>query len=291
MISDLIFLIAVLATTLVFVVRLLFTSTSGSQIVDEWKSESGFSLMQPFSSFMVCFGLPLPPLMIPTLIILFCSAIYLWLLEVFPLSLIIPPITTVVAGLVAFGILNDMVRWRSAQFEDRLSSAIDVILAGLNSGHNPRQALEMAAASTEDMVGKELEEIVNRLDMGMPIEGAVKRMVTGFDSEGVRLFTQSLQAKWNEGGELVTVLSSLNRVIRQHARIRMEMTSQLSGLRYTGTLLGLLPYGLFTFLLLEQPQWIDGLLKHPLGHKLIIAALLLQVFGLIWLRRILRSRT
>ena len=59
-------------------------------------------------------------------------------------------------------------------------------------------------------------------------------------------------------------------------------------MRYSAILLAVLPYAVIPFVIWKQPAWIDTLFYHPLGPKLLLAAVFLQVLGLFWMRRILR---
>lgn len=166
--------------------------------------------------------------------------------------------------------------------------AIDIVQAGLRGGLNPTQALAETAAATDGPVSTEFVEIGRRLDLGFAIEDATSRMVELYDSEGVRLFTQALIASWTAGGDLATMLRSVNRVIRERVKLRLHMSGQLSGMRYSAILLAVLPYTVIPFVMWKQPVWLETLLYHPLGPKLLLSAILLQVFALFWLRRILR---
>lgn len=179
-------------------------------------------------------------------------------------------------------------RFRAQRFEKRLVDAIDHMVSALAGGENATQALASAAAAAEEPVRSELREVLDRLDLGMPIDRALARIVEGYDSEGTRIFIRTLSAKMRAGGNLAPVLKSVNRIIRERLKLRLKLQGQLSGAQFSAIAIAILPYTLLPFYVWRKPDWIARLLDHPLGPQLLFFAFLLQVFGFLWLRRILR---
>ena len=122
----------------------------------------------------------------------------------------------------------------------------------------------------------------------MNVRRALQRIDLGYDCEGVRLFTRTVIAKWQAGGDLAPVLETVNQVLRERIRIRWRLDSQMSGARLAQMLTALMPYVLIPFFLWQRPDWIDRLRDHPLGPKLFFGAVVVQILGLLWMRRIMR---
>ncbi len=193
-------------------------------------------------------------------------------------------------GMAALGMmaLADLASWRTRQFEIRLQDAIDLMNTGLEGGLSPRQSLQAAADAAESEVREELQNILDRLDLGLPAEQAIRRLRTGYDSEGVRLFTQSIVAKWHDAGDFARLLQAVGDLIRDRVKLRKLVEGQLSGTRYAAIFSGILPYALVPVFLWRQPEWLEALTTHPHGPSFLAGALLLQAVGFIWLRKILR---
>lgn len=177
---------------------------------------------------------------------------------------------------------------RARRFEARLVDAVDFMVSALQGGENATQAMASAAAAAEEPVKRELREVVHRLGLGMPLNRALGRIVEGYDSEGTRIFTQTLVAKLEAGGNLASVLKSVNQILRERLKMRMKLKSQLSGAQFSAIVIALLPYTLIPIYLWRKPDWIERLWHHPLGPQLLFFAFLLQIIGFLWLRRILK---
>jgi len=233
--------------------------------------------------------LEIEPLVFVAAIGLIAVLVFLLFLELFPDSVILALLAALALVLFAFSLLGDLAKWRARRFETGLVDAIDLLQAALQSGATPLEALGTAADVSKGALKTEFAELSKRLELGMTIEKATSRMVGRYDSEGVRLFTQVLVAKWNAGGDLLLLLRSVNRIIRDRLRLRLKVMGQLAGARYALLFVAIIPYMVIPAFLWKEPDWLNILTDHPLGPTFLLAAVLLQVAGFFWMRRILRT--
>lgn len=232
--------------------------------------------------------LEIEPLMFVVVIGMIALVVFLVFLELFPNGYLPALLAAMALIIFSFSLLKDISLWRARRFETHLVDAIDLVQAALHSGENPRDAIKTTADASKGQVKTEFDELLKRLDLGLPIEQATSRMVSLYDTEGVRLFTQILVAKWNMGGDLLLMLGSINRVIRDRLKLRLKIMSQLSGARYSLLFVALIPYLLIPVFLWKEPNWINTLTSHRLGPTFLLTAVLLQIAGFFWMRRILR---
>lgn len=184
--------------------------------------------------------------------------------------------------------VDALAKWRADRFERHLADALGFMVGSLEAGENPTQAFASAAEASRSLVRREFREVARRLTLGMNIRRALRRIIEGYDSEGVRLFTQTLIAKWEVGGDLIPIVESVARVIRERLKVRLHLKSQLAGARISSVMIALIPYALVPFFLWQRPESLERLLDHPLGPTLLTLAVLLQIIGFLWLRRLLR---
>jgi tight adherence protein B len=215
------------------------------------------------------------------------AVVSLALLQFFPEFPIAALIGVAFACYLPWAAMAEWARRRARRFEQYLTESLDLMGGALYAGSNLTQALRTAGSASEPPVRREFDEVVRRVGLGMPLERAFDRMVTSYPCEGVRLFTQTLVAKQQAGGNLTPVLKSLNETLRDRWRQQRQIQSQLSGARLTGIVGVLLPYLLVPLLAWLEPGWFAVLLGHPLGPPLIFLAVMLQLLGVLWLWRIL----
>ncbi len=195
------------------------------------------------------------------------------------------------AGLAVYAqwlLIRTWARRRAQRFEARLADAVGFMVGALTAGENLPQAFASTAMTAEGVARREFSEVARRLDLGMSVRQAVRRMEQGYDCEGTRLFTRTVIAKWQAGGDLAPVLAKVGKVIRERLRIRWRVHSHMAGARVAVGLSAAMPYLLIPFFLWQRPDWIERLQTHPLGPRMLMIAVLIQIMGLLWMRRILR---
>jgi len=179
--------------------------------------------------------------------------------------------------------------FRARRFETKLVDALDFLVGMLDGGQNATQALASTAEAAEEPVKTAFRQASRRIALGMSIERAVTPMVESYDGEGTRIFTQALIAKVQAGGPLAPVLRSVNRIVRARLKLRMQLRGQLSGAQFAATFIAIVPYALIPIYAWRKPDWIDRLITHPSGPQMLFFAVVLQLFGFLWIRRILRQ--
>jgi len=208
------------------------------------------------------------------------------------LSLFQVVVLAVLSGLLSVYIPWTAVRqfrqWRALKFEEQLVDAVDLMAAALEAGENPNQALVSAADGCEGSVRRQIREVAHRLDLGMSIERALQRIHRKYPVEGVRLFVQSLIAKWYAGGDLAPVLRAIARIMRDRLSIRLRTRSELAGAQASALLLAVLPYVLMITFAFAAPFWLERITAHPSGAALLLLGVLLQLLGFVWLWRVIR---
>lgn len=184
--------------------------------------------------------------------------------------------------------VTEWAKRRGRKFEQALIEAIDLMAGSLYAGGNLSQAFRNAGSVAEEPVRSQFNETDRRLALGMPLNRALGGMQEEFDGEGVRLFTQTLVAKSQSGGDLAPVLKALNETLRDRWRQQRQVQAQLAGARVSAIAVAVLPYLLIPLLVAMQPEWMRTLLSHPLGQPLLLLAVMLQLVGVLWLWNILR---
>jgi len=182
-----------------------------------------------------------------------------------------------------------LARRRARRFEQQLVDAIDLMAGTLQAGGNLTQSLRSAGDASPQPLRGEFGEAFRRLALGMSIRRALAQMVESYDCEGVRLFSQTLTAKLEAGGELAPVLRALNETLRDRLRQQRQVRAQLAGARLTAVAVVILPYLLAPILQWMQPGWFTMLFASSFGTSLLFIAVMLQIIGLLWLWHILEK--
>lgn len=233
-------------------------------------------------------GLPLQPVAFLLCVVIIPLCVSLFVFQLFDGFVAPAVLAFVVSILLVCVIVREGRKARAWRFEEKLVDAVDLMASAIRGGENPTQALSTTGEACGNPVRFEFNEVARRLTVGMPIRRALGRMVGRYDSESVRLFTNTLAAKWTAGGDMAPVLLSISRMMRERLRHRLRIRAQLAGAWVTAILVAISPYILVFVFSWRFPEWLEGLLLHPLGPGLLFLAVCLQIVGFVWLHRIMR---
>ena len=101
-----------------------------------------------------------------------------------------------------------------------------------------------------------------------------------------RFFVTAVLTQREAGGNLSEVLDNLASVIRERFKVKRQVRVITAHGRITGWVLALLPPCLGVVLTLLAPEHMSLLWTDPLGIKMIVGALILQVVGTLIIRKL-----
>jgi len=236
-------------------------------------------------------GVRLEPLVFASGLCLFAVTISLLFLTMFEEEIGFSIAAGVTFFPLAFYVLKDLVAWRAQEFEWYLVDALDLSASLSASGVTAVKSIEAGAQGASPIVKVELDYLVLRLKLGDSIEGATARLMDRYRSEGVRLFVNLLRSRWHGGADFDVLLRALAKVLRERKAFLMQSRGQLSGAKYALLFAAAFPYLLIPFFQSQEPEWLAPITTHPAGPVILYLAIFLQVFGLLWTRAILRSKS
>lgn len=158
---------------------------------------------------------------------------------------------------------------------------IQNIVSSITNGLNPRNVLSNIAKNYNF---KELSKVSAT---GDDLVEAIK-IDTGNDLTSVS-FAQVWQVCEKNGASLSPVLSSFNQQIRTENELRQELSSSLAGVKLSAYVLAFLPLiGIFLAFILGV-NLINWLANSSFGKISLAIALILEIVGIIWVRRLVNQ--
>ena len=135
-------------------------------------------------------------------------------------------------------------------------------------------------------VGTEFRLAYDRQNFGMPMPEALKSLGERVPLLDARFFVTAVLTQREAGGNLAEVLDNLARVIRDRFKVKRQVRVITAHARITGWVLSLLPPGLGVMLTLMSPKHMSLLWTDPIGVKMIVVAIILQVVGTLAIRKL-----
>ncbi len=185
-------------------------------------------------------------------------------------------------------LLNMSAAKRRAALDAQIPDMVWLISSALKSGYSFLRALQVVTREMSEPISSVAKKVVDECQFGVPMEDALQRMADRIRSYDLGLVVTAVIIQSQVGGSLAQVLDSIAETIKERIQIQGEVASLTAEGRLSGIVLIALTPLLAGFLMIANPGYISILIKEPMGIRMIIAALVLQVVGIWWIKKMIK---
>ena len=186
--------------------------------------------------------------------------------------------------------LLDMKKKRIERFKKQLPDGLDLIARALRAGHSFTGAMKLAAEEFDDPLGPEFEETLNEINFGVSVPVALKNLATRYDFEEIQYFVTGVTLQRETGGNLAELVEALARLIRERFVFEGKVRVLTAECRLSAVILVVLPFLIAGYIWLTNPNFLKPLLSEPVGHLMIVSALVMMTVGIIVLKRMVHVK-
>ncbi len=210
-----------------------------------------------------------------------------WLMGV---KIYLAPIAGVIVFVIPFAWLLHK-RWRRLKtFASQLPDALELVGRALRAGHSLAAGLHVVAEEMPAPIADEFNRVYEEQNLGIPIEDALKNLAERVPNLDLRFFVTSVLVQRQTGGDLAEILDKIGYVIRERFRILGQVKALTAEGRLSGVILIALPFLLFLVMLHVKYDYVEKLWTHPLGVKMAVSALGMQLVGALVIRKIVNIK-
>jgi tight adherence protein B len=177
---------------------------------------------------------------------------------------------------------------RLLRFEEQFPEALNLLSRALKAGHAFTTGLAMVADEMPDPTGPEFRLVYDQQNFGMPLPDALKAFARRIPLLDGRFFVTAVLIQRESGGNLSEVLDNIATVIRDRFRVKRQIRVISAHGRLTGWVLCAVPPALALVLFAINPEHWQTLTGSPLGVRLIMLAIGLQITGTLIIRKLVR---
>jgi tight adherence protein B len=200
----------------------------------------------------------------------------------------VPLLAALLAGSCPFLFLINRRSSRLRTFEERFPEALDLLSRALRAGHAFQTAMGMVADEMAEPVGPEFKKTFDQQNFGLPLRDSLLQLSERVPLLDVRFFATAVLIQRDTGGNLSEILDNLAHVVRERFKIRRQVRVHTAHGRFTAFVLLALPAGLGIILSTLNPDHMDPLFKEKVGQTMLIAAIVMQGIGFIWIRKVIK---
>ena len=179
---------------------------------------------------------------------------------------------------------------RMNRFLQLLPDALDLMSRGLSAGHAFTEALQMVSTELPEPIATEFRKTYDEQNLGLSLKLALENLAQRMPLLDLRMCITAIMIQRETGGNLSELLEKVAHTIRERFRIMEDLKTLTLSSRWSAWLLCALPIFLAVYVSIMNPDYMQVLWTDPRGHKLIAVASIMQILGMLMVKKIMTIR-
>jgi tight adherence protein B len=171
---------------------------------------------------------------------------------------------------------------------EQLPDVLSILASSLRAGHSFLQALDQVAGEIKEPSAGEFHRVVSEIRLGRSIDDAMNEMADRVGSEDMRWAVMAVNIQRQVGGNLAEVLDIVANTVRERAYVHRQVRVLSAEGRLSIAILTALPFGIFFYLALVNPEYVAPLFTTMIGRILLLIGGTLMGLGVFSMTRIVR---
>ena len=176
---------------------------------------------------------------------------------------------------------------RLRKINAQLPDTLDLLGRSLAVGHAFSEALNQVASEMPDPIATEFRIVFEEQKLGLSTKAALEHLSERVPLTDLRLCIIAMHIQRETGGNLAEILEKVSHTIRERFKLMEDFRTLTTSSRGSAWILCGLPFVIVFLLTLINPDYMSMLLHDQRGHYVIAAAILLQILGILTIKKIL----
>lgn len=179
---------------------------------------------------------------------------------------------------------------RLIKFNAQLPDTLDLLGRSLAVGHAFSESLNQVASEMPDPIAMEFRITFEEQKLGLTMKAALDRLTERVPLLDLRLCVTAMNIQRETGGNLAEILEKVAQTVRERFKLMEDFRTMTTSARGSAWILCGLPIGIILLMTAINPDYMSLLLHDQRGHFILGIAAVLQVLGIITIRKILAIR-
>jgi len=186
--------------------------------------------------------------------------------------------------------LRYLAKKRLRVFLEQLPAGLDIMSRGLEAGLGLTQAIVTIGREMPDPIGTEFSIFVEELNLGLPLTEALRKFQSRIPLQEARMMSTAMIVQREVGGSLAELLGKLADMVRDRFRIERQIKTLTAQNRMSAWVVSSLPVMIGLGMLWTDPEGFQKTMAQPVGQVMLMAAVLLEVFGILAFCKLIQIR-
>ncbi len=175
---------------------------------------------------------------------------------------------------------------RIKKFNVQLVDALQAMANAFKAGLTFPQAIEHVAREAMPPLSQEFGLFVKEVKLGVPLEEALINMAKRVGSDDLELVVVSTNIARQLGGNMAEMFETISTVIRERFRLEGKIDALTSQGKLQGWIVASMPAVLGMVLNSMRPDLMEPMMNHIFGYILVTLIAIMEVLGILIIRRI-----
>jgi tight adherence protein B len=175
---------------------------------------------------------------------------------------------------------------RIKRFNTQMVDALQAMANAFKAGLTFPQAIEHISKESAPPLQQEFGLFVKEIKLGVPLEEALINMGKRVGSPDLELVVVSTNIARQLGGNMAEMFETISSTIRERFRLEGKIDAITSQGRMQGWVVASMPVALFFVLSYLRPDLVEPMMDHWFGYVLIAAIAVMEVLGMLIIRKI-----
>jgi tight adherence protein B len=192
------------------------------------------------------------------------------------------------ASRVPRALVDALRRRRARRFEQQLPMALLMLASALRAGVALATGLRHVVEQSGAPLAQEFGLMLREQRMGVPWDTALGNLHGRMPADSTSLVVAAMRSAAQTGGNLAEALESIAHTLRARLQLQAKLLALTSQGRLQAWIVGALPVALLGVLDRLEPEIMGLLWRTPMGWSVLAVVAVLEVAGVLLIRRIIR---
>ena len=194
-----------------------------------------------------------------------------------------------VAGLaLPILIIKRLEAMRRQKFASQLVDGLMILSSSLKAGLSLLQSFEELVQEMPNPISQEFGLVIRQMQMGVSLEEAITKLKVRMRLDELDMVVTAMLVARETGGDLTQTFSRVIYTIQERNKLIGRVQALCVQANMQGIIMSLLPilFGIFVYKV--NPGFFDVFLKDNLGRGLMLYAVISEILGIIFIRKLSR---
>jgi Flp pilus assembly protein TadB len=192
-------------------------------------------------------------------------------------------------GIYLIDFFNGLEEKRKTLLNVQLVEFISNMTVLLKAGKTVRSIFKDSAGRFKDPLRTHLYKTANELELNSTLDEALDNFSEGCRSREVDLLTSSLKINSKIGGNMISMLNAISESVRHNLRVKSQAKTMILQSRYSGNIISLFPVVVLIAMCIFIDRTLMEFFSMVTGKILLIIGGILEVTGIIVIKKIISS--